>query len=188
MHRYLPLFIIIYSLFMNTIKSLLALLLCAACTWLALWAANVVNYLFSLPISFSDAIIEELVESKIIKFIYVFITTGIAYFVTFFYLFKIAFNQSYVIWDSPILGRICLGLIILSVIIICDVRIHSYLPYFCVNIVEYIQTEWNYIILSPVNWSDLDFSGKNISDMQYTVFDVAVAISGLIVLIDDLDD
>jgi hypothetical protein len=58
-----------------------------------------------------------------------------------------------------------------------------------VNIVEYIQTEWNYIILSPVNWNDLDFSGKNISDMQYTVFDVAVAISGLIVLIkDDLDD
>jgi hypothetical protein len=69
---------------MNTIKSLLALLLCAACTWLALWAANVVNYLISLPISVLDVIIEELVESKIIKFIYVFITTGIAYFATFF--------------------------------------------------------------------------------------------------------
>lgn len=165
---------------MNIIKSLWALLWCAACTWLALWAANIGNYILSLPFSFFGIALEH--ARGVVEFIYIFITTGIAYLLTFFNLFATAFNKN-VISDSPVMGRICLGLIIACVIIICDERIHPSLPYFLADMIDYIQSEWNYYILSTVNWSDMDFSGENVSDMQYTVFDLVVAVSGLGVLI-----
>jgi hypothetical protein len=55
--------------------------------------------------------------------------------------------------------------------------------------IRFLQIECNYYILGTVNWSGLDFSGENLSDMEYLVFDIAVSLPGLAVLIfGGLDD
>lgn len=146
-------------------------------SWLALWGANIINYVISLPISFLGIVLSE--SSGLIEFIYLAITTGIAYFIVFLFLFSNSIKISEDINDEHLwLGRIFIILLALCVILFCDPRI--VVPIETINeIIALAKNEYNYYILGTVDWGNLDFSGDKIPLMQYTIFDIAVSIAGL---------
>ena len=162
---------------------LLAFVLTGIGSWLALWCANIFNYLISLPFSIIDVIAEN--SNDFIRFIYLAITTGIAYFFCFLMCFDMIYGRvCEIIDDYEWLDFLLLVLLAIFIIVVCDPRLHSDLSPTFTNLIHHVQEEYNYNILGTVDWDRLDFSGDRVPAMQYTIFDIAVglaAVCGMII-------
>ena len=156
---------------------IVALMLTGVASWFALWLANVLIYILSLPFSslITDIIVEH--SSDFVQFVYYAITTGILY----WGIWGLCFDQIYnriccVIDEYYIMEFILLIILIIFIIMICDPRLNSYLPDGLLNI---IKNECHYNLLGQISWENLDLSGSYVPAIQYTVFDIAVVIAGL---------
>ena len=156
---------------------IVALMLTGVASWLALWFANVVIYIMSLPFSslITDVIVEH--SSDFVQFVYYAITTGIAYWGVFMLCFDHIYNRICCVIDEYyLLEFLLLIILIVFIIMICDPRLNSYLPDGLLNI---IKNEFHYNLLGQISWGNLDLSGSYVPAIQYTVFDIAVVIAGL---------
>lgn len=72
---------------------LVAIVLTGIASWFALWCANIINYIFSIPLE--SVIVDILVEdsSDFIQFVYYAISTGIAYCGIFMLCFDYVYNR-----------------------------------------------------------------------------------------------
>lgn len=147
-------------------------------SWFALWSANIIIYIMSLPISVIDIIVNH--TSDFIQFIYLIITIGLFYFSCYSMCYNYIFNKiCNIVDDYYWLDSLVLLILTTSIIAICDSRLHSDLPFVFKDIINKFQTEYNYFILGTVSWDKLDFSGNRVSDMQYTIFDISVILAAI---------
>ena len=172
---------IIMSVVWDTLEGIGKFLLLILSVWLAVWAANIFNYLLSIPFSVLG-ILFETASPWHVEFIYTFITTGLAYAFTFWYAASYFFNRNF-IDNHPIIGRMLIVLVIMLVVSIYDVRIHGYMPEFISTSLDFLNTKCGFRILATVDWSNIDFSGSNVSSMQYNVFDTAIPVGGVALMI-----
>lgn len=155
-----------------------AFVLTGIASWLALWCANIFNYMLSLPFSIVDIIVEN--SNDFIRFIYFAITTGIAYFFCYMICFEVVYGGVCNINDDyEWLDSLVLIILAICIIFVCDPRLHSNLSPALVDLINYCKEEYNYNILGVVSWDNLDFSGDKIPAVQYKVFDIAVALAAL---------
>jgi hypothetical protein len=161
---------------------------CSVATFFALWSANIINYILSIPIGAVGLVLEALVSEahEVWQFVYLFITFGLVYLVIFSVLFCFAFRHDGLIMDEcPKLGYIILFLLMFVVIVLCDIRVDLYMPEFCLNVIEFNREEWNYFILAPIDWYHEDLSGQNVTSMHYNVIDTSITLSGIIAVLNN---
>lgn len=159
------------------ILCLVALALTGIASWFALWFANVLIYILSLPFSslITDVIIEH--SSGFVQFVYYAITTGLAYWGVFLLCFDRIYNRICCVIDELyLLEFILLIILVIFIIMICDPRLNPYLPD---DLIDIIKNECNYYLLGQVSWGNLDLTGNHVPTIQYTVFDIAIVIAGL---------
>lgn len=157
---------------------IVAIVLTGIASWFALWCANIINYIFSIPLE--SVIVDILVDdsSDFMQFVYYAISTGIAYCGIFMLCFDYVYNRiCCIIDDFYLIEFLILTLLVVLIIMICDPRLGSYLP----NVLtDTIRNDCNFFVLGPISWEKLDFTGSKVPTMQYLVFDVAVVIAGLL--------
>lgn len=157
---------------------IVALMLTGVASWFALWIANVVIYILSLPFSslITDVIVEH--SSDFVQFVYYAITTGILYLGVFGLCFDHIYNRICCVIDEYyILEFLLLIILVIFIIMICDPRLNSYLPN---GLIDIIKNQCHYYLLGQISWGNLDLSGSYVPAMQYLVFDIAVVIAGLL--------
>ena len=149
-----------------------------AAAWLAVWVTNIVNYIMSLPISVIGIMLEN--GSLFWQIVMTIISTGLAYLIVFYLFFKKYINyMSDLESDYPWFENISIVLLAICIVLVIDPRLGLYDVEGIGNAVSYLANDCSYHIISPVNWLEFDFSGDNISDIQYTVFDSFVVIAAI---------
>lgn len=156
---------------------------CAVASWLALWAGNLVNYILSFPVGWLDLLLGEMLTG-VAEFIYLLLTYGIVYFFLFYLLFGFIMRSDSTIMDEvPVAAIASIIIVALLMIFVCDTRVDSIMPDFCVSGLEFLRNECNAFILAPIDWVEGDFGGSDISSMQHNVIDTSIGLACVLAFI-----
>lgn len=171
---------------MNFIKNLaiflLAIVVGAALSWLGLWIANIFNYLLSLPIGFIGIALDTMPDG-VLKFIYEFISYGLAFGVV-FYLAQCVLTSENLIFmeETPVLTRILVIMLTVLMIVVLDYRFDPFLPQFLVDGLDFLRDECGVYLLTPINWVEVLDGGSELGDIEHTVCDITYGLGGILAL------
>ena len=158
-----------------------------ALSWVLLWAANIINYLLSLPVGgWISAIISAIAYGNpVVDFISLAITTGIAYFFAFgivyhIYIWICGFMSDIFMIDDDYTwaDRVLIIMLAVFIVIICDTRIHQFDITVLSDIITFFKDECYYKVLGVIDIFNENFGGT-VSPMQFNVFDTAVIGSAI---------
>ena len=158
--------------------SIMGFIVAFAAAWLAIWIANIFKYMMSLPVSVLGIMLEN--GSLFWQIVMTIISTGLAYLVVFYIFFKKYIRcLSNLDYDYPWFENISIVLLAICIVLVIDPRLGLYDIDAIGNAMSFLSNNCYYHIIAPVDWFNFDFSGDNISDIQYTVFDSFVIIAAI---------
>ena len=161
--------VIIFDIVMGLIVLMYALLF----TWGTLWFMNIFIYLVSVADIFSSVLFSDTFMSIPVLFIYHAITKGPFYAVPIFY----THNEAITLEEKRINRYIIIGLYVIIVLFVYDVRLTEYLPSPIYEAAKFLQDRCYCYLLGEVDYTlrgaGAMFKG-NLGDIQYTVFDLVV--------------
>ena len=173
----------------GTLASIWTIIYGIALAWLALWGANIINYILSVPMGWIGMIIECASHNLggVVEYIGLLITMGPALMLIFYHLFKFIYRYNSPLENaledcpsaSKIISYIIVFLIMILLIAVCDTRIDQIMPDNIVAGLEFLRNNCNTFILAPVSWAELDFSGQVLNANHYNVFDTSICVAGV---------
>lgn len=163
---------------MNFLKNLAIILLAiaigAVLTWLGLWAANIFNFILSLPIGVLGLLLSQ--AEGVIGFVYAFISFGLAFGFA-FYLVQCVLTREYSIFmtETPWMTRLIVICFTALMIFTIDGRLDPFVPQFLLDGIEFLRTECGVYLLAPIDWVE---GGSSLDARDYNVFNTAICLGG----------
>ena len=165
--------------FKNLLLVILAIIIAAALTWLGLWAANIFNYILSLPFGFIGLALDAMPDG-LISFIYKFITFGLAYGVTFYLAQCMITREDGIFMDAaPWAIRVVVVLFTVFMIAVIDGFLDPVMPQASLNGMDFLREECGVYLLTPISWLEVMEGGSELGRMDYIVFNTAITVGGI---------
>lgn len=167
---------------------ILAIIIVTALSWLGLWAANIFNWLMSLPIGVLGLAFDSMPDG-FLSFIYKFITFGLAYGAILYVVLCIVTREDSIFMDEAPWGiRIVVVLFTVFMIAVIDGFLDPVMPQAILNGMDYLREECGVYLLTPISWLDVMSGGSELGRMDYIVFNTATAIGGIASLFFNYND
>lgn len=162
---------------------ILAIIIVTALSWLGLWAANIFNWLMSLPIGVLGLAFDSMPDG-FLSFIYKFITFGLAYGAALYVVLCIVTREDSIFMDEAPWGiRIVVVLFTVFMIAVIDGFLDPVMPQAILNGMDYLREECGVYLLTPISWLDVMSGGSELGKMDYIVFNTATTIGGIASLV-----
>lgn len=167
---------------------ILAIIIVTALSWLGLWAANIFNWLMSLPIGVLGLAFDSMPDG-FLSFIYKFITFGLAYGAALYLVLCIVTREDSIFMDEAPWGiRIVVVLFTVFMIAVIDGFLDPVMPQAILNGMDYLREECGVYLLTPISWLDVMSGGSELGRMDYIVFNTATTIGGIASLVFNYND
>lgn len=166
---------------MNFLKKLAIILLAiaigAVLTWLGLWAANIFNFILSLPIGVLGLVLSQ--AQGVIGFVYAFISFGLAFGAAFYFAqCVLTMENSIFMTETPWMTRLIVICFAALMIFTIDGRLDPFVPQFLLDGIEFLRTECGVYLLAPIDWMEALSEGSSLDARDYNVFNTAICLGG----------
>lgn len=153
--------------------------------WVGLWAANIINFVISMPFGIVGMLFGELFDEGPLGLIYKFITFGLAYTICFHLAQALLTRKSgFFMTEAPWMTR--LAVIVCAAILIIagdEEALAPYLPEYISYGGEFCRYVCGFQILVPVDWLDImDYGESQLDELDFFVYDLSIAISAIVTL------